>query len=381
MKIPNSQTEQTTQTVYSNQANQTLRPLSFVIVGSGWRSLFFARIAKQYPEQFKLQYMLCRTQEKADKMAAEYDIPTTISPEVCENAKPDFVVVAVSKTGLFTETKKWSDKGFPVLCETPAADCVEDLKSLWELVQKGAKVQIAEQYHRYPIMAAGLKAIADGKLHDSYAVTLSMAHDYHGISLIRRMLQPENPQSLRLESMCGEQYSFPVTNTDSRYGTITDGSVGKQERKVVTLRFTNGKVAFYDFSGVQYHSFIRARHVNVQGRDGEWNDTFLRYVDEAHMPHEEELTAWLNPVYVGLETEELQAQSRQWKPGVVMDNAQDEYAIASMMYDMREYIAGGKEVYPMAEALEDAYLYLLMKDAVSNPGHTILPESMPWQQK
>ena len=103
------------------------------------------------------------------------------------------VVVAVSRPSLVTETKKWVQMGYPVLCETPAADTVEDLKELWEMVQNGAKLQIAEQYHRYPILAAGLKAIADGKLADPYAVRLSMAHDYHGYSLIRRMLEPKEP--------------------------------------------------------------------------------------------------------------------------------------------------------------------------------------------
>lgn len=355
-----------------------MQPLSFTIIGSGWRALFFARIAKRYPEQFTLKYMLCRTQEKADRMAAEYGIPTTISPEECEQAKPDFVVVAVSKNSLYQETKKWAEKGFPVLCETPAANNIEDLKALWELVQSGAKIQIAEQYHRYPIMAAGLKAIAEGRLHDPYAVSLSMAHDYHGVSLIRRMLQPDAPMSLQPECLWGEQYSFPVTETDSRYGAITDGRIKQGDRKVVTMKFTNGKVAFYDFSGVQYHSFIRARHVNVQGRDGEWNDTFLRYVDEAYAPHQEEVKAWLNPAYSALNTEELERQAVKWQPAVIMDNEQDEYAIATMMYDMREYIAGGREVYPMAEALEDAYLYLLMQEATDNPGCKIEPQSMPW---
>ena len=356
-----------------------MRTLSFIIIGSGWRSLFFARIAKRYPQQFHLQYLLCRTQEKADKIAAEYDIPTTTSVEDCELAKPDFVVVAVAKASLFEETQKWAKKGFPVLCETPAANTVEDLKALWELLQKGAKIQIAEQYHRYPIMAAGLKAIQEGKLHDPYAVHLSMAHDYHGVSLIRRMLQPDDPTSLKLDCLWGEQYAFPVTETDSRYGAITDGRIKQADRKVITLQFSNGKVAFYDFSGVQYHSFIRARHVNVQGRDGEWNDTFLRYVDENHQPHVEEVKPWLNPTYACLHTETLQAQSQKWLPDVQMDNDQDEYAIATMMFDMRAYIEQGKEVYPMAEALEDAYLYLLMQEAVDNPGSKISPQPMPWQ--
>ena len=357
-----------------------MKPLSFVIVGSGWRSLFFVRIAKTCPELFELKYMLCRTQEKADKMALEHDIPTTVSASECELAKPDFVVVAVSKSTLYEETKKWTEKGFPVLCETPAADSVEDLKELWELLKAGAKVQVAEQYHRYPIMAAGLKAIREGKLHEPYAVNLSMAHDYHGVSLIRRMLQPVKPESLRLEYMCAEQYSFPVTETDSRYGAITDGSVKNRERTVITMHFSGGKVAFYDFSGVQYHSFIRTRHVNVQGRDGEWNDTFVRYVDEEHVPHTEELTAWLDPKYECLNTEELIEQGKTWKPSVIMDNAQDEYAIASMMYDMRAYIEEDKEVYPMAEALEDAYLYLLMKDAAGKPGCKVVARKMPWHE-
>lgn len=355
-----------------------MKPLTFVIVGSGWRSLFFARIAKKYPEQFTPKYMLCRTQEKADKMAAEYDIPTTTSEEVCDDAKPDFVVVAVSKTGLFAETMKWAEKGYAVLCETPAADSVDDLKKLWAMVCAGAKIQIAEQYHRYPFLASGLKEIREGKLSDPRAVYLSVAHDYHGISLIRRMLQPENPESLRLEYMSGEQYAYDVTDTDSRYGAITDGSVKEQTRTVVTLHFAGGKKAIYDFSGVQYHSYIRARHLNVQGRDGEWNDTMLRYVDATHMPQEKQVTAYLNPKYECLNTDELLRQNKTWNPFISLDNEQDEYAIATMMYDMREYITGGKEVYPMAEALEDAYLYQLMKEAVANPGSKIVPETMPW---
>ena len=355
------------------------KPLSFIIVGSGWRSLFYARIAKKYPKQFQLKYMLCRSQEKADKMATEHGIPTTTSIETCEEAKPDFVVIAVSKNSLCAETMKWARKGFAVLCETPAAGSIEELKELWDLTQRGAKIQIAEQYHRYPSMVAGLDAIEKGLLHDPYAVSLSMAHDYHGASLIRRMLQPDNPTNLKLEYLSGAQYTFPVTETDSRYGDITDGRVKSSTRSVITMGFAGGKVAFYDFDGTLYHSYIRTRHVNVQGKDGEWSDTMLRYVDEQHLPVTEQLKVWLDPRYACLETEELCRKSIEWSPIINMDNEQDEYAIATMMFDMGEYIRGGEEVYPMAEALEDAYLFLLIREAVAAPGKNILPEKMPWQ--
>lgn len=348
------------------------KPVSFIIVGSGWRSLFFARIAGKYPEQFCLKYMLCRTQEKAQKMQQEYGIPTTTSAELCEQEKPDFVVIAVSRNQLLAETKKWSRKGYPVLCETPAVTSLEELNALRQLVQEGAKIQIAEQYHRYPIMAAGLKAVADGRLDEPYAVHLSVAHDYHGISLIRRMLAPKNPAGLRLKSLLAEQYRFPVRETDSRYGAITDGSINEKVRTVITMEFADGKVAFYDFGGVQYHSFIRSRHVNVQGRDGEWNDTMLRYIGEDYLPVAENLTAWLDPKYAPLVTDELLRQSKNWNPSLVLDSEQDEYAIATMMYDMAEYAEGGKEVYPMEEVFLDIEWYFLIQEAVKSPGSKIL---------
>lgn len=356
-----------------------MRPLSFIIVGSGWRALFYVRIAKRFSQLFELKYMLCRTQEKADRITAEHGIATTTSEKVCELAKPDFMVIAVTKGSLFAETKKWCERGFPVLSETPVGASVEELKGIWKMVRQGARIQVAEQYHRYPIMAAGIKAITEGKIAEPYAVRISVAHDYHGISLIRHMLQPYSPMDLRVKYMYGNQYIFPVTETNSREGIICNGSWKERERLVITIAFDGGKMAFYDFNKVQYHSFIRERHLNVQGRDGEWNDTVFRYVDENHLPVVQRLKAYLNPKYACLETKELQRQSTEWNPSIIMDDEQDEYAIATMLLDMREYITNGVEIYSLAEALEDAYLWLLFQEAVRNPNEQIVPEKMPWQ--
>ena len=358
-----------------------MKKLSFVIVGSGWRSLFYVRIAKRFPELFELKYMLCRTQEKADAIAREYDISTTTSEYACEQTQPDFVVVAVTKGTLFAEVKKWSDKGYPVLSETPVAVSVAELKEIWNMIRQGARIQIAEQYHRYPLIAAGLRAISEGRIAEPQVVTLSVAHDYHAISLIRRMLQPDNPMGLQLQFLRGERYVFPITETNSRTGVITDGRVKDSERIVITLQFENGKLAFYDFDKVQYHSSIRARHLNVQGQDGEWNDTMLRYVNDQYIPIVEKVTSYLNPKYRCVETEELREFSLEWKSFISMDDVQDEYAMATMMLDMGEYIAHGKEIYPLAEALEDEYIWLLMQEVIKKPGERIFPEIMPWNKE
>ena len=352
-------------------------PLSFVVVGSGFRSLFFARIAKRFPEIFEMKYLLCRTEEKAERLARENGISTTTSVEACVAAKPDFVIVAVNKESICSVAKEWLERGFAVMTETPVGATVEELKELWSLsADRGARIQVLEQYHRYPIMEAGLRAVEMGRLGDPYAVSLSVAHDYHGASLMRRMLRMGfEPMVVR-----GSHYEFPVTETDSRYGAITDGSVNMKSRDHVTIEFGSGKVAFYDFAGIQYRSFIRSRHVNVRGRDGEWNDSILRYVKEDHLPEMEQLVPFLNPKYRVLETEALREICSKWNPVLALEAEQDEYAIATMLYDMREYLDGGAEVYPLREALEDAYEWLLIQEAVKRPGETVRSERMPWHE-
>lgn len=402
-----------------------MSPLSFIIVGSGWRAMFYVRIARAYPKLFTLKYLLCRTEQKAERIRREQEIPVTTSIADCEAAHPDFVVLAVDYASNFQVTVEWLQKGYAVLAETPAASTEEHLEALWRLHQKGARLQIAEQYFRYPVLAAGLQAIQRGLIGDPYAVELSLAHDYHGFSLIRRMLNcgltresvsggsvpkaadcglaresvnskpvPEAANcghaaekesgtpllSLPLMKLSAHQYRFPVVETDSRFGPVKDGRVGWQERTRVTIAFDNGKVAFYDFSGVQYHSFIRARHINVQGVRGEWNDTILRYVDDSHQPRTLSLCPWLNPAYQALDTEALRRKNEIWTPTIPLENDQDEYAIATLMLDMRALLETGQGGYPLAEALEDAYTLLLMRKALEHPGQEIASKAHSWQR-
>ena len=359
-----------------------MKPLSFIIVGSGWRAMFYVRIALRYPHCFKLHYLLCRTEEKAERIHREYGIPTTTDIELCESASPDFVVVAVDRKSKFSVTKEWLKKGYPLLSETPAALSEDELEELWELRQNGARLQIAEQYIRYPLIAAGLHAVDKGILGDPYVVELSLAHNFHAVSLIRHMLccGLDRQDTLPAVKVCGKAYLFPVEETDSRYGSITDGRVKQSKRVRVTLEFDNSKTAFYDFDGIQYHSKIRARHINVQGQKGEWNDTVLRYVDATHRPVREELKAWLDPAYQNLHTQQLLELSRTWKPEVHMEQLQDEYAIATLMLDMRDFIEHNREAYPLSEALEDAYTWLLMDKAVKHPGQVIASQLHSWQR-
>ena len=50
---------------------------------------------------------------------------------------------------------------------------------------------------------------------------------------------------------------------------------------------------------------------------------------------------------------------------------EDETAIACFLDRMQGYLAGGAEVYPLADALQDAYLALLMERALAVPGQSV----------
>ncbi len=373
------------------------KPLSYVVVGSGWRSLFYWRVAQAYPMLFEMKAMLCRSQEKAGRMQREYGVGTVTTMEACERLSPDFIVVAVNKDAVASVAGEWVRRGYPVLLETPAAMDVGALKELWRLrIEAGARIQVAEQYFLYPSHAAAIAAVRQGWLGDPYTVEISTVHDYHAASLVRRYL------NLGLEPMTvwGEEYFFPVEETGSRYGPVMDGHIKEQRRVRVNFAFDCGggkrKYAFYDFDGIQYHSFIRGRHLSVKGQAGELDDRILRYVDSSHVPHAMELVPEYAKPGGGIRRVSMCGRGGmgrrtaadgellyenpfvQQRQGVVL--GEDETAVGSVLLGMGRFLADGLEVYPLAEALQDAYTRILMEEAVARGAH-VRSGVMPWMDK
>ena len=347
--------------------------LSYLIVGSGYRAKFYARIAKTYPALFSALF-LCRSEEKAALMQYETGVPAVCSTEEAAAFRPDFIVIAVNKTSITDVSIEWVNRGYPVLMETPAGMTREQLLQLWNLSQNSARIAVAEQYHRYPDMIAGLQAVSEGRIGTPCSAYLSLAHDYHGMSLLRRMLLTEGESY----SIRGERTMYPVTETDSRTGPLPGNPVRERARDLVWVSFDSGKKALYDFSGVQYHSFIRSRHVLVRGDRGEWCDAVLYCLDNRGQPVREELRPVIPERYRELDTALLRDARRVPRAGLSMDNLQDEFAMASMRYDMKDFLENGTEVYPLREALEDAYFRILMEEALAEPWKEVRAGKMPW---
>lgn len=348
--------------------------LSYIIVGSGYRAEYFGRIAKTYPDLFRAMY-ICRSEEKAGLMKRHTGVDAVTDVDACLAFRPDFIVIAVDRAHVADVAAEWIGRGFPVVTETPVGDTAEKLCRLWEAGQRGAKIVCCEQYHRYPILAAGLNAISQNRIGPVSSMYLSLVHDYHAASLFRKALQIPVGEAYALR---GTRLCNDAVETDSRYGAITDGRVSAIQRDMIHISFASGKEAIYDFCPIQYRSFIRSRHLTVRGSKGEWSDTQLFYLDDESHPQRQALLPVLPEKYACLDNQALRDKRRNWTAELAPDTVQDEFAIASMLLDMEAYLEGGESPYPLEEALEDAYFWLLVKEAADHPWKEIPSEKMPW---
>lgn len=334
----------------------------FIIVGSGWRALYYVRVAKALSLHFELCAMLCRTREKADRIAAEQGIYTTTSIEECVEMKPDFVVVAVNKASIADVSKEWLKKRFTVLCETPASLELKTLHELWALHEQGAKLAVAEQYIFYPLYYDIDQVLRQEWIGDPYSAVVSLAHEYHGASLMRYFLR----EDMTAFKVTGKTFTFPTVETMSRYEQFTDGRIADKKRITAVFEFADGKVGWYDFDSEQYRSPIRHNYLNIRGPRGEIKDDKIYYLNQDNLPEATSL-----------------AITKQTIEGLTPD----ETAIAKVMYGVAAYAKGERDeggnlktpYYSLKNALQDCYMAILLQQALTT-GETVESTKQPWHK-
>lgn len=360
----------------------------FIIVGSGWRARSYVRIAKALPEHFELCAMLCRSGERAERMAAEHGIYTTTSIEECKQMKLDFVVVAVTKSDIASVSMEWMDAGFTVFCETPASQDVEVLQTLWELQKKGKHLVVAEQYTKRPQYQAMLTLLKQGIIGEPDCINISLAHEYHGARLMRAFLGETMNMPFTVSA---KTYSFQTVETLSRYERFTDGRVADKKRTVATFEFADGKVAWYDFDSEKYRSPIRHKYVNVQGAKGELRDNRVWFLDEAYEPKQGELVVTEkitrrdsdNPnLKILREVEKIEFVTSEGDRQSIYEPefglcglSEDEIAIALLMKEVDSQGEG-----ELQEALQDCYMAILMQKAVES-GEIVSSKEQIWYRR
>ncbi len=351
--------------------------IRYLIVGSGYRSEYFGRIARNYPGLFNAMF-LCRSEEKARLVTEHTGIDATVELQEALVFKPDFVVVAVDREHVADVTEEWVLRGFPVVAETAVGSSMEKLHRLWELQKtRDAKIVCCEQYFRHPLINEGISAVSGGMLGTPSYCYLSLVHDYHAASILRKALGTYGESYV----MHGERKQSPIVETDSRYEAFYDGHIGQETRDIVHITYESGKTAVYDFASTEYRSYIRSRHITVRCERGEWNDRVLYYLNERNEPQKKLISDGIPEKYRILDSQALKDARRIWQPELQLDTLHDEYAIATILLDMKEYIAGGASPYPLEEALDDAVFWLSVQEAVKDPWKEIKVPGMPWNKK
>jgi predicted dehydrogenase len=350
----------------------------FAIVGAGWRTEFFLRVVQELPDEFELTSMLVRSDERAEQMKARWGIRTCRTLDELAADRPEFVITSVdwgSNPGFIREL---SERKLPVLSETPPAPNHEALLGLVDLIKAGARVQVAEQYFLQPEHAARLAVIRSGKLGSVFQAQVSVCHGYHGISLIRRFLGIDYQAPL----IWARRVDETVVGGPDRDGRPPKEEKTQNGKQLIAHLDFGDKQAIFDFTGTQYHTWLRSPRVLIRGDRGEINTQDVRYLIDFKTPLHNRLQRVDTGHTGNLEGRYLRGITLgdQWvyeNPFPFARLNDDEVAVAAMMRGMAAYAAGGPDIYPLAEACQDHYLSMLMERS-ADTGQPVQAEVQPW---
>lgn len=352
-----------------------------IIGGASFRAQYYLRIAQALPDLFRVSGMVVRDGAKGKLLEQKWNVSTyrTLT-HLLENENPDFVVVSVSGSAIPEYLLQLGEMGIPALAETPPASSIEGLLSLHEkLTCKGAKIQVAEQYHLHPIQAARLSMIQSGRLGNVTQATVSISHFYHGISVMRKILGV----GFEAATIRGMRFEAPIMAGPDRGGAPKGEKIIMAERDLVWLEFDQ-KLGIYDFTKDQHRSWIRSNHLSVRGDRGEIFDNRLSVLND-----------YSTPVY--LELKRINKGEEENQEGYYLDGIlagdqwvyrnpfiparlyDDEIAIASCLKKMGEYLTGGPSFYSLPEASQDQYLGLMMEKAIRS-SETVRTVRQPWAE-
>lgn len=353
------------------------KPITFGIVGGAWRAEFFFRIAQALPDRFRILGCVGRTEATRSRIGRAWGIATFDSISDLVRLKPDFVVTSVPWAESAPIILELASHHIGVLAETPPAQDLEALTKLWKELPGNARVQVAEQYQFQPGHAARLALARSGLLGEISETQISVAHGYHGISLIRKFLNI----GFERASIRALKFKAPIVAGSTRAGPP------QEERKILTtqtlasLEF-EGKLAVFDFVEDQYFSWIRSHRVLVRGDRGEINNLDVRYLIDFATPMEMQLKrmdagqtgnleGYHHKGYVGGGAWWYQ---NSFVPARLSD---DEIAIATCLESMAHYLETGDSFYGLAEASQDHYLSILIEEAAKS-GNPVESSNQIW---
>jgi predicted dehydrogenase len=338
----------------------------FALVGSGWRSAFFLRLAQQAPERFAVTGVVTRSAERGAEMETLWRVPTyrSISQLLAEHW-PEFVVPCVPWSQTAPTTIELVEAGVPVLAETPPAADLEGLRALWTRVGASGLVQVAEQYLCMPAHAARFRLVRRGVIGGVTSVQVSSTHLYHAVSMIRGLLDVgTGPVTVQAQS-----FAAPLANPLNPDGWTGSAEPEELVTTLAALDFGRARMGLYDFTENQWWNPLRQRRIVIRGTMGEIvDDRVIRLVDP-YTAVESGLIRRQAGIDLNLEGVDLQHISFDGE--VIYRNdfagarfSEDDLAVADLLAAMVAWCRGdGPAPYPLADGCQDHLISLAIVEA------------------
>ncbi len=331
--------------------------IKYAIIGAGWRSEFYLRIAALLPDTFKVSGIYIRNRQKQEEFSKKYNVPILDTLDKLLETDFDFIVSCVNKTGICDTVRELADKNIPVLTETPIGTSVSEIDDFLSEIKPYWRVQVAEQFHFQPRNAAIKSVIDSGILGEITQVQLSCCHDYHAASLIRFFLGTgdEMPEGFSFTQ------SDTVTRYNSRGGLLKEPQTVTAEEKFAFFKFKD-KTAVYDFNYEQYFSDIRRSRILIRGTNGEILNNECTYLKNG-LPHSfflQRNSYGANESLDGFTLVNITVEGR-----VLYENpfkgsrlSDEEIAIATCLLNMKKYLETGIPFYTLEDAATDSKIFL-----------------------
>lgn len=354
---------------------------AFGIVGSGWRSDFFQRLAGALPDRFAVSGVVTRSADRGADVERKWRVPTFRSTaDMLAETRTEFVIPCVPWSEAPANTIELVEAGVPVLTETPPAPDRDALVSLWRAVGDRDLVQVAEQYRRMPMHVARSAVLQRGAIGDVTNVQVSSTHLYHAVSMMRGFLGV----ALEPVTVSAQLFSAPLIQPLAAPGTWSASDEPElASTTIATLDWGNGRFGLYDFTDNQWWNPLRHRRLVIRGTRGEIvDDELVRIAGPGSVVRS---TFHRRQTGYDLNLEGLEIQHISYDGDIVWRNdyvgahlSEDDLAVVALLSEMVSWTRGdGPAPYPLAEGCQDHLISLAIEESLAT-GRPSATTSAPW---
>jgi len=357
-------------------------PTTFALIGNGWRSTVFLRLAYSLPERFRVSGVMTRRAEGGEIIEGNFGVATFRTlDDLLAAERPDFVVVSVPWGVTPEMTRALVERGIPVLSETPPAPDLDGMRSLWADVGASGLVQVAEQYELLPLNAARLSLVREGIIGTPTSAQISSTHLYHAVALMRAFLDA----GFTPVTVHSHTFQAPLVDPIAPTGWTHD-DLPKDARSILsTIDFGAGRMGLYDFTDNQWWNPLRPDHLRIRGSKGEIDDEqVVRMADPVTpvLSRLERASTGQGMNYEGLDLTHISLDGRPvfrnvFEGGRLMD---DDISVATLLTRMGAWTGDeGPAPYPLAEGLHDHHIGLAIEESAAS-GQPVAISTEPWAQ-